>query len=173
MKRISLLILILLFLFSCTSFAAEQWQFVVSDTESEYFFDTQSIKYANSPETTIIDKSNILVSVKRVYSARRKDQLINALAETMHSKESRFRMVTMDYAVDEDLYNISHNCLKKYSVYYYDKNNEPVAHKQYPKTIPTNIAANSAEEKVFNTVAAYAKAHDEEIMTRSIEPEPL
>jgi hypothetical protein len=173
MKRISLLILTLLFLFSCTSFAEEHWQFVVSDTESDYFFDTQSIKYANSPDSTIINKSGILVNVKRVYSARRKDQLINALAETMHSKKSRFRMVTMDYAVDEDLYNISHNCLKKFSVYYYDKNNDPVAHKQYPKTIPTPIAANSTEEKVFNTIAAYAKDHDEEIMTRSMEPEPL
>jgi hypothetical protein len=173
MKRILLLILTLSFLFNCTGFAEEHWQFVASDTESDYFFDTQSIKYANSPDSTSIDKSGILVAVKRVYSARRKDQLINALAETMHSKESRFRMVTMDYAIDEDMYNISRNCLKKYSVYYYNKNNEPVAHKQYPKTIPTTIAANSTEEKVFNTIATYAKNHDTEIMDRSMGTESL
>jgi hypothetical protein len=166
MKRISFLILVFLFLFSCTSFAADRWQFIISNASSEYFFDTQSIKYTNLPDSTVIDKSGILVNVKRVYSIEMKQHMLTALVETTQSENIQSRTTNVDYAVDEDLYDITHNCFKKYSVYYYDKNNK-LSHRQYYQTQPISISPNSIEEKVFNAIAVYAKDHDEEIETRS------
>ncbi|MFA6848896.1 MAG: hypothetical protein WCS30_00950 [Selenomonadaceae bacterium] len=166
MKWISFLILIFLFLFSCTSFAADRWQFIVSNTSSDYSFDTQSIKYTNLPDSTIIDKSGILVNVKRVYSMEMKQHMITASAETTQSEDAQSRIANAAYAVDEDLYDITHNSFKKYSVYYYDKNNN-LSHRQYYQTQPIVISPNSIEEKVFKAIAIYVKDHDEEIEARS------
>jgi hypothetical protein len=166
MKWISFLILVFLFLFCCTSFAADRWQFVVSNASAEYSFDTQSIKYTNLPDSIVIDKSGILVNVKRVYSMEMKQHMITALIEKTQSGNAQSRIADIDYAVDEDLYDITHNCFKKYSVYYYDKNNT-LLRRQYYQTQPIGISPNSIEEKFFNAITVYAKDHDKEIETRS------
>ena len=95
-----------------------------------------------------------------------KQHMLTALVETTQSEGIQSRTTNVDYAVDEDLYDITHNCFKKYSVYYYDKNNK-LSHRQYYQTQPISISPNSIEEKVFNAIAVYAKDHDEEIETRS------
>ena len=166
MKRILLLILSFLFLFSCTSFAADRWQWTTSSNLAGYFFDTQSIKYTNLPDSIVIDKSGILVKVKRAYSMEMKQHMMTALIETTQSGKAQSRIADVDYAVDEDLYDITHNCFKKYSVYYYDKQNA-LLRRQYYQTQPIGISPNSIEEKVFNAITVYAKDHDEEIETRS------
>jgi hypothetical protein len=167
MKRILLLILSFLFLFTCTSFATDRWQWAISTSLEGYFFDTQSIRYKSSPESNSVDKSIIIIYIKEVYGDEMKQQLVNHINATDQSDEVKAVVVKADHSIDKYKYDINRNSFKKYDIYFYDENDVLLSHKHYDQPLVKDISPESLEEKIFNPIVAYVKAHDAEITART------
>ena len=168
MKRISLLILSFLFLFTCTSFAADRWQWITSTSLEGYFFDTQSIRYKLSADSNSVDKSIITVYIKRVYSPEMKQGMLNVMNTDQYSDAGRALAAKIDHVIDKDEYDITRNYFKKDDFYEYDENNVFLAHKHYDQPQAKDISPESPEEKIFNPIIAYVKDHDAEITARTM-----
>ena len=167
MKRISLLILSFLFLFTCTSFAADRWQWATSTSSSGYFFDTQSIRYKISPDSNSVDKSIITIYIKELYGDEVKQRLISRINATDQTDEVKAAAAKVDHSIDKYEYDITRDCFTKYDSYYYDENNVLLGKKHYAQPQAKDISPESPEEKIFNPIIAYVKDHDAEITART------
>jgi len=168
MKRISLLILSFLFLFTCTSFAADRWQWITSTSLEGYFFDTQSIRYKLLPDSNSLDKSIITVYIKEVYSDEMRQLLVNHVNTTDQSYEVKVVIGKAHYSITKYKYDIPPSCYTTYDTSFYDENNVPLSHKYYNQPQAHDIRPESHEEKLLNTINAYVKDHDAEITARTI-----
>jgi len=167
MKRISLLILSFLFLFTCTSFAADRWQWTTSSSLSGYFFDTQSIKYKSLPASNSVDKSIITIYIKEVYGDELKQRMVNYINNAEQTDEVKAAAAKVDHSIDKYEYDITRDCFTKYDSYYYDENNVLLGKKHYAQPQAKDISPESPEEKIFNPIIAYVKDHDAEITART------
>jgi len=168
MKRISLLILSFLFLFTCTSFAADRWQWATSTSSSGYFFDTQSIRYKISPDSNSVDKSIITIYIKELYGDEVKQRLISRINATDQTDEIKAAAITLTHSIYKCEYDITHNDFKKYDIYVYNENNVLLDTKHYDQPQSKDISPESPEEKIFNPIIAYIKDHDAEITARTM-----
>jgi len=168
MKRISLLILSFLFLFTCTSFAADRWQWTTSSSLSGYFFDTQSIKYKSLPASNSVDKSIITIYIKEVYGDEMKQRMVNYINNTEQIDEVKVAAAKVDHSIDKYEYDITRDCFTKYDSYYYDENKVLLGKKHYAQPQTKDISPESPEEKIFNPIIAYVKDHDAEITARTM-----
>lgn len=167
MKRTLLLILSFLFLFSCTSFAADRWQWTTSSNLAGYFFDTQSIKYKILPDSNSVDKSIITIYIKEVYGDEMKQRMVNHINNTEQTDEVKAAASKVDHSIDKYAYDITRNCFTKYDSYYYDGNNVLLGKKHYAQPQTKDISPESLGEKIFNPITAYVKNHDAEITART------
>ena len=168
MKRTLLLILSFLFLFTCTSFAADRWQWTTSSSLSGYFFDTQSIKYKSLPASNSVDKSIITIYIKEVYGDEMKQRMVNYINNTEQIDEVKVAAAKVDHSIDKYEYDITRDCFTKYDSYYYDENKVLLGKKHYAQPQTKDISPESPEEKIFNPIIAYVKDHDAEITARTM-----
>lgn len=170
MKRIFFLLPFFLFLFNCnTTLAASHiWQPITSDKQISWSFDTQSIQYKCLPDSKRADTSTIIFYVKKLYSPEMKQQMIAYDKKNIHSAAASEVIGKMDHCIVKYEYNLTANTFKIYEVNYCDAANTSLAVKHYPQPETVNVAPESKEEKIFDTISEYATAHSDELTTRAI-----
>ena len=156
-KVLSLLIAAFVVLSSSISYAAN-WQWVLSDDEYGYFFDTETIHFgvklnSVSPIKKSIDKNKILFWEKIFFTQK------GANSVAISFKDVRFQ--SLDHCLSQMTYSIPDRTTTYHLLVFYDKDGNIIEEARKEHT--EKILPDSNGEHVFNIICLYTKNHDLEV----------
>jgi len=161
MKNIFLFLLPLFFITSLSASLvhAATWEWIDSDAETGYFFDSESIKYELNHDylnrASSVDTNRITYWKKVVYTPEGAEKLVNLL------KDENFYDVRSSKSLET--ISLSDKTITCYTVVFYDARNEVIYSEDGAAFVHT-IVPESWDELVLNTIRSYASAHKDLLM---------
>ena len=147
MKRISILALVVLFMMSCTVFAADRWYWVSSNDTESVFFDTTTIKFENRQPGHIQFKA----WVKFQYN----EEGTQKLADQKHAVgDYSIDWSQVSYTLENVSIFLNGPYVSFHGIYYYDSNGSVLLY--VPESTPwISTVPGSVGEDIVRTLIIY------------------
>lgn len=148
----SLLIATFVVLSSSISYAAN-WQWVNSNDEVGYFFDTETIRY-ELKFNDAVDTKKITFWEKLVFT----QAAVEKMTENMNDQSLK----TLSYILSSKTFNLIERSYTTHETIFYDYNGDIMWRSKKEKT--DHITPDSFGEDVFIAVSDYARRHHDELI---------
>jgi len=186
MKKLILpMTLLLLFLLSCTAFASDNWNRVVSTNYTTIYIDDDSIKYGdtwgNSDDSssattssttsstssdTSSDTETIDTNIITYYETNKfsKDGLPYFIASMQKKYNQLAAWDQVSYVVTFNSINVKNKTIHIVTQWFYDSNDKLLYAWHANKNTPwKEIKSNSLEEACYNHAISYTNGHEKEL----------
>jgi hypothetical protein len=161
MKKIvfSLLFSVLVAFLSVNTGYAATWEWINSDDETGYFFDSESIRYElkrdYADRIQSVDTKRITYWLKIIYTPKGAEEL------AAYFDDDRFRNV--ESSISLETISLSEKTITCYTLVFYD-NGLRTVYSESDAGYVHKIIPESRDEEVFNKIRNYATAHSDLLM---------